>query len=71
VERTIQYIKDRTESFDDYFPSIRKKKNCKLKHVRNWLKLFKDIHNNDLKLLKRTELFNDKGHLNIIKKYIN
>jgi len=26
---------------------------------------------NDLKLLKRTEPFKDKGHLNIIKKYIN
>jgi uncharacterized FlgJ-related protein len=64
----MQCIKDRTESFDDYFPSIRKK-NCKLKHVRNWLKLFKDIHNNDLKPLKRTELFNDKGHLNIKKIY--
>jgi putative transposase len=31
IERTMQYIKDRTESFDDYFPSNRKKK-CKLKH---------------------------------------
>ena len=34
IERTIQYIKDRTESFDDYFPC--KLNNCKLKHVRNW-----------------------------------
>ena len=28
IERTMQYIKDRTESFDDYFPC--KLKNCKL-----------------------------------------
>jgi putative transposase len=27
IERTIQYIKDRTESFDDYFPC--KKNKCK------------------------------------------
>ncbi len=38
VERTMQYIKDRTECFDDYFPC--QKANCKLKHVRNWLNLF-------------------------------
>jgi putative transposase len=38
IERTIQYIKDRTESFDDYFPCKRKK--CKLKHVRKWFNLF-------------------------------
>jgi putative transposase len=31
VERTIQYIKERTECFDDYFPC--RKKKCKLKHV--------------------------------------
>ncbi|MGA9844218.1 MAG: DDE-type integrase/transposase/recombinase [Nitrososphaeraceae archaeon] len=38
IERTIQYIKDRTECFDDYFPC--RKKNCKLKHVQKWLNLF-------------------------------
>lgn len=43
IERTIQYIKDRTEGFDDYFPC--RIKNCKLKHVRNWLNLFIDYHN--------------------------
>ena len=31
IERTMQYIKDRTEGFDDYFPC--RMKNCKLKHV--------------------------------------
>ncbi|MDR4490478.1 MAG: DDE-type integrase/transposase/recombinase [Candidatus Nitrosocosmicus sp.] len=43
IERTVQYIKDRTESFDDYFPC--RMKNCKLKHVENWLNLFLDYHN--------------------------
>jgi putative transposase len=47
MERTMQYIKDRTECFDDYFPC--KKKKCKLKHVINWLNLFADFHNKELK----------------------
>jgi len=46
IERTIQYIKDRTESFDDYFPC--RIKNCKLKHVRNWLNMFSDYHNTEV-----------------------
>lgn len=37
------YIKDRTESFDDYFPC--RKERCMLQHVRNWLNLFTDMHN--------------------------
>ena len=36
IERTIQYVKDRTECFDDYFPC--RKKNCKLLHVRKLVK---------------------------------
>ena len=47
IERTMQYIKDRTEGFDDYFPCRRTK--CKLKHVKNWLNLFVDYHNKELK----------------------
>ena len=50
IERTMQYIKDRTEGFDDYFPC--RVKNCKLKHVTNWLNLFVDFHNSELKTLK-------------------
>lgn len=38
-ERTMQYLKDITECFNDYFPYRRKKK-CELKHVKNWLKLY-------------------------------
>ena len=46
IERKMQYIKDRTECFDDYFPC--RKKNCKLKHVINWLNLFVDYHNKEM-----------------------
>jgi putative transposase len=38
IERTMQYIKNRTEGFDDHFPCKRKK--CKLNHVKKWLNLF-------------------------------
>src|SRR6476646_1321780 len=48
IERTMQYLKDRAESFDDYFTFKRKK--CKLKHVRKWLKLFVDYHNKEIRL---------------------
>jgi putative transposase len=43
IERTIQYIKDRTECFDDYFPC--RQKNCKMKHVKQWLILFSYHYN--------------------------
>jgi putative transposase len=46
IERTMQHIKDRTECFDDYFPC--NAKNCKLKHVRNWLNLFVNYHNEEV-----------------------
>ena len=46
IERTMQYIKDRTESFDDYFPC--RKKNCKLKHVQQWLNLFANYYNREI-----------------------
>src|SRR5215217_1596179 len=46
IERTIQYSKDRTEGFDDYFPC--RKKKCKLKDVKQWLILFADYYNREL-----------------------
>ena len=46
IERTIQYIKDRTEYFDDYFPC--RKSKCKLQHIQKWLNLFVSHHNNNL-----------------------
>ena len=46
IERTIQYVKDRTECFDDYFPY--RLRNCKLEHVKNWMNLIIDYHNKEL-----------------------
>ncbi|MGD9533419.1 MAG: DDE-type integrase/transposase/recombinase [Candidatus Nitrosocosmicus sp.] len=46
IERTMQYIKDRTEGFDDYFPC--RISNCKLKHIRNWLNMFSQYHNKEV-----------------------
>jgi putative transposase len=51
IERTMQYIKDRPESFDDYFPC--RLKNCKLKQVLNGLNLFVDYHNKEIKPVNR------------------
>ena len=38
----MQYFKDRTESFDDYYTcnSNNQRRNCDIEHVYNWLKLF-------------------------------
>ena len=50
IERTMQYLKDRTnECFDDYFPC--RKKECKLKHVKNWLNLFVEYPNKEINIL--------------------
>jgi putative transposase len=46
IERIIQYIKDRTENFDDYFQCNENK--CKLKHVVNWFRLFVDYYNKEV-----------------------
>jgi putative transposase len=54
VERTMQYIKDRTtESFDGYFPC--RLENCKPTHVKNCLNLFVDYHNKELGFVKWKE----------------
>jgi putative transposase len=45
IERTMQYVKDRTESFEDYFPC--KKLECKLKHIKKWFDLSIDYHNKE------------------------
>jgi putative transposase len=44
IERAMEYVKDRTESFDDYFPCI-KKEDCNLKHVYHWIGLFVFMYN--------------------------
>ena len=46
IERTIQYVKDRLESFDDYF--LCKKNKRRLDHVKQWLGLFVDHHDKEI-----------------------
>jgi hypothetical protein len=46
IKRTIQYIKVRTESFDNNFPS--RENDCNLQHVKNWLNLFANHHNKEM-----------------------
>ena len=43
IERIVQYLKDRTEGFDDYYPCI--KEECKLEHVYRWIGLFIFMYN--------------------------
>jgi len=38
MERLVQYVKDRTECFDDYFPC--RKENCRLDYVKGWFNYF-------------------------------
>ena len=45
IERLMQYFKDRTESFDDYYPCNNNKQNCDLQYVYNWIKLFVYLYN--------------------------
>ena len=35
----IEYLKDRVESFDDYYPCNRKRRDCDNGHVYNWIEL--------------------------------
>ena len=46
TERTMQYIKDRAECLDDYFPC--RIKSCRPEHAKNWLRLFAGHHNSEL-----------------------
>jgi putative transposase len=43
MERMNQYLKDRTEAFDDLFPCF--KEDCDLNHVHNWMSLYRFYHN--------------------------
>src|SRR5688572_11535439 len=48
IERVIQYCKDRTESFDDYYPCNSKRRDCDNSHVYNWVELFVSMYNNTI-----------------------
>ncbi len=43
IERVNQYFKDRTESFDDYYPCMQDE--CNLFHVYNWIQFFVSMYN--------------------------
>jgi hypothetical protein len=47
----MQYFKDRTESFDDYYYSCiaKRKNNCDLTSDYNWIKLFIYLHNTTIR----------------------
>ena len=45
IERTIQYIKDRTDDLMTIF--LVERRNIKLKHVKQWLNLFADYYNKE------------------------
>ena len=46
IERAIEYVKDRTEAFDDYYP-CRKSVivDCNIVHVYQWMTVFIFLHN--------------------------
>ena len=44
--RVNQYLKDRIESFDDYYPCM--KYECNLFHVYNWIQFFVSMYNDTI-----------------------
>jgi putative transposase len=59
VERAIEYLKDRTEAFDDYFPCTRNGL-CSLQHIYKWLILFVFMHNSII-IKSNTSFINLRG----------
>ena len=47
-KRVNQYVKDRIESFDDYYPCMQQKGECNLFHVHNWIQFFVSMYNNTI-----------------------
>ena len=45
IERAMEYVKDRTEGFDDYYPRKKKVVDCNQIHVYEWLILFIFLYN--------------------------
>jgi putative transposase len=58
TERAIQYIKDRTECFDDNFPC---KDNCSKEHIKNWFRMFMMYLNVKIDLSKFITISMDSG----------
>jgi putative transposase len=49
IERIIQYFKDRTENFDDYYPCLKKDRGYNRDHIYNRIELFVLMYNNRIK----------------------
>ena len=45
IERSMEYVKDRTEGFDDYYPCRKSVMDCNLIHVYHWMIAFTCLHN--------------------------
>jgi hypothetical protein len=63
IERAIiEYVKDRTEGFDDYYPCRKSEVvvDCNIVHVYQWMTLFIFLHN----------LSKSQSKLNILKFWI-
>ena len=48
TERINQYLKDRIESFDDYYSCMKQKSECNLFHVYNWIQFFVSMYNDTI-----------------------
>ena len=47
MEKVNQYLKDRIECFDDYYPCMQIEK-CNLFHVHNWIQFFVSMYNDTI-----------------------
>ena len=59
MERVNQYFKDRTESFDDYYPCMQN--DCNLFHVYNWIQFFVSMYNDTIFENYFINELNDRG----------
>jgi hypothetical protein len=46
MDRVNKYLKDRIESFDDYYPCIREE--CNLFHLYNWIQFYVSMNNDTI-----------------------
>ena len=59
----MQYFKDRTECFDDYYLGTKNSIKCDLSHVYNWIKLFIYLYNAKI---RNTNLFKIGGEIIVL-----
>jgi putative transposase len=61
IERVMQYFKDRTESFDDYYPC--RKDDCNKDHVYNSIELFVSLYNNTIVNKNKISILTNEGEM--------